>query len=251
MRDYFDDIDINPTTSKKEYRKILKYMKFMNIAKQIATLSYDQKHQVSAILIKKDFSNIHCMGYNGNYEGGPNERDSQEHGKSGFIHAEENALLKKTITKEEMENYMMFVTMTPCNMCAKKMVNAGIKEVCALNLYSNAGNSEEIFNNSNIEFYYLKDKIKELLIQNHIDRKFQNKLIGLEDSKDVKEELVEAYEEAMRFIMLDFFDNHYLVNSLFGNIYTNMKISSSETKIGQDFYEDFFNILSDLMSKIM
>lgn len=237
-------------TSKKEYRKILKYFKFMNIAKQIATLSYDPKHQVSAILVKKDFSNIHSMGYNGNYAGGPNERDSMLSGQSGFIHAEENALLKKTTTKEDLEqNYIMFVTMTPCNMCAKKMVNAGVKEVCALDVYENSGNSKEVFDNSGVKFYYLEDKIKYLLMQGFIDRKFEDKKteLGIGDVDIILEDF-EIYEEAMLYIVSDFFDNEHVAKHYFSLIYHNMMLSS-EMKTGHDFYKDFYNIVSRIISK--
>lgn len=236
-------------TSKKKYRKILKYLKFMNIAKQIATLSYDPKHQVSAILVKKDFSNIHSMGYNGNYEGGPNERDSMEHGQSGFIHAEENALLKKNTTKEDLqENYIMFVTMTPCSMCAKKMVNAGIKEVCILNVYNNVGNTEEVFKKSNVNFYYLEDKIKELLVQNSVDMEFSEKKNELFITPGFDQSEIE--QESMKYIVSDFFDNSHVVKSYFGSIYETM-LHTSEMKIGHDFYKDFYNIVSNLISKEM
>lgn len=222
------------TVSKKEYRKILKYLKFMNIAKQIATLSYDPKHQVSAILVKKDFSNIHSMGYNGNYEGGPNERDSMVSGKSGFIHAEENALLKKNTTKEDLqENYIMFVTMTPCNMCAKKMVNAGVKEVCALDVYENSGNTEEIFKDAGVKFYYLNDKIRQLLMDGDILNRFitKKKQLMYEDSLNDGD----SYYEAMLF----------MVNDFFGNGETEFVVWNK--KIGDNFYNDFYSIISDLM----
>lgn len=224
-------------TTKKEYRKILKYFKFMNIATQIADLSYDSKHQVSAMCVKKDFSNIHSIGYNGNYEGGSNKRDSMESGESGFLHAEENALLKKTISKEEMQNnYILFVTMTPCNMCAKRLIGAGVKEVCINNRYVNCGDSEEIFNSVGVNFYYLKDKIDELVNINNIDTRFRKK------EKELKQKYNSetSYIEALNYIFEDFFD----INPNPLNRFKKIKDKYDYTF---DFNEDFFNILEIIL----
>ena len=87
-----------------ENRKILKLLTFMKMCEQVASLSYDEKHQVGAILVKNDFSDVHAIGYNGNYSGGENERDSMEHGMSGYLHAEENMLFN-TVLKSQLLSY--------------------------------------------------------------------------------------------------------------------------------------------------
>ena len=65
---------------------------FMKMCRELSTLSYDAKYKVSAIIITKDYREVCAIGYNGSYKGGPNERSSLDHGESGFLHAEENAL---------------------------------------------------------------------------------------------------------------------------------------------------------------
>ena len=67
------------------------------------------------------------VGYNGNYKGGPHEHESTEPGKSGFIHAEVNALVKCDYNFGKKKH--MYVTHSPCRDCAKLIVNAEIARV--------------------------------------------------------------------------------------------------------------------------
>ena len=53
--------------------------------------------------------------------------DSEEPGQSGFLHAEINALLKLDYNNPKRKK--MYLTLSPCQMCAKAIVNAGIDEV--------------------------------------------------------------------------------------------------------------------------
>ena len=59
--------------------------------------------------------------------GGPNVVDSIERGMSGTIHAELNSLIKLDI--DFPKGKVMYVTMSPCKMCARAIVNANISEV--------------------------------------------------------------------------------------------------------------------------
>jgi deoxycytidylate deaminase len=146
-------------TSNSDLREILKYISYMKITQKIGNLSYDMKHQVGSAIVAKDFSNICAVGYNGNYPGGLNERDSMETGESGFLHAEENAIIQSTLIHGE--EYIMFVTMTPCKMCAKRITRKkkGIKEVIALNKYGTSDEPYQTLKNAGISFQYLESKI--------------------------------------------------------------------------------------------
>jgi dCMP deaminase len=99
----------------------------MSVAHTISQRSYDPKYKVGAIVVSGDNTSVLSMGYNGNYAGGPNERDSLARGKSGMIHAEVNALLKMDYHNHKRK--VMYVTHSPCIMCAKAIINAGIDEV--------------------------------------------------------------------------------------------------------------------------
>ena len=104
-----------------------------NFAIQISRRSPDLKHKVGAIVVNGENTQVLSIGYNGDQKGGNNERDSLAVGQSGFIHAEDNALIKLDYNNPKYKK--MYVTLSPCSMCAKKIVNAGIDEVIYLERY--------------------------------------------------------------------------------------------------------------------
>jgi dCMP deaminase len=100
---------------------------WMTFAKNMSRRSYDPRHQVGAVVVTEDNTQVLSVGYNGNHSGGPNEVESQEPGQSGMLHAEINALLKMDYNNPKRKT--MYVTLSPCRMCAKAIINAGIDEV--------------------------------------------------------------------------------------------------------------------------
>jgi dCMP deaminase len=100
---------------------------WMKFAHSIASRSIDPRHQVGAVVVTGDNTQVLAVGYNGNYVGGPNCVESLEPGESGMIHAEINALLKMDYNNHK--DKIMYVTLSPCRMCAKAIVNSGIKTV--------------------------------------------------------------------------------------------------------------------------
>ncbi len=89
--------------------------------------------------LRKDFSKIASFGYNGSYSGaGINEETGTEEesltpGESGFIHAEVNMIAK--FKEYDPENYIVLLTLSPCKMCTKILVNAGFKHVYWIDEY--------------------------------------------------------------------------------------------------------------------
>ena len=100
---------------------------WMATALIISKRSYDPRYQVGTIVVSNDNTQVLAVGYNGNYAGGPNEVESTDPGESGMIHAEINALLKLDYNNPKKK--VMYVTLSPCRMCAKAIVNSGIDEV--------------------------------------------------------------------------------------------------------------------------
>ena len=100
---------------------------WMDFAHNISLRSVDNKYKVGSVIVTEDNTQVLAMGYNGDHKGGPNKRDSHEHGKSGFIHAEINALIKCDYNTSKDKK--MYLTLSPCEVCAKAIINAGIKEV--------------------------------------------------------------------------------------------------------------------------
>jgi len=99
----------------------------MGFAHSIARRSYDPRYQVGAVIVTDENTQVLAVGYNGNYSGGPNEVESAEPGNSGMIHAEINALLKCDYNNRGKK--IMYITLSPCKMCAKAIINGGVKEV--------------------------------------------------------------------------------------------------------------------------
>ena len=103
----------------------------MGVAILASRKSTCDRLKVGAVVCDKDLKTIHSYGYNGNYSGGPNKCDNPEEGNCSDIHAEINALIKPNREKGEI----MFITDSPCLMCAKSIINAGIKKVYYLREY--------------------------------------------------------------------------------------------------------------------
>lgn len=106
---------------------------WMQFANTISKRSYDPRFQVGAVVVTEDNCQVLAVGYNGNYSGGPNEVESSEPGESGMIHAEINALIKMDYNNPKGKK--LYLTLSPCRMCAKAIVNAGIDEVIYRDAY--------------------------------------------------------------------------------------------------------------------
>ncbi len=121
---------------------------WMEFAHIIARRSYDPRHQVGAVVVSDDNTQVLAIGYNGNYKGGPNAAESLTPGESGMLHAEINALLKMDYNNPKSK--ILYVTLSPCRMCAKAIVNAGIQHVIYDEEYRDTS-SLEILRNSGVE----------------------------------------------------------------------------------------------------
>ena len=99
----------------------------------ISKRSIDPRFKVGAVIVTADNTQVLSIGYNGDQAGGSNEVESLEPGQSGCIHAEINALIKLDYNNPKKKK--MYVTLSPCKMCAKAIINAGINEVIYLEKY--------------------------------------------------------------------------------------------------------------------
>lgn len=100
---------------------------WMSVAHNIAERSYDPQLKVGAIVVSDDNTRMLSVGYNGNYAGGPNERESTTPGEGGFLHAELNCIIKCDYNHPKKK--IMYITHSPCRSCCKVLVNAGISRV--------------------------------------------------------------------------------------------------------------------------
>jgi len=113
---------------------------FATITKQVASRSTCLRRKVGAIIVKE--KRILATGYNGAPRG---VRSSLEIGKclreelgvpSGErheicrgLHAEQNALIQAAYYGIQIKDSVIYSTHQPCVLCAKMIINAGIKKI--------------------------------------------------------------------------------------------------------------------------
>tara|TARA_B100001057_G_scaffold498951_1_gene607781 strand:- start:3306 stop:3779 length:474 start_codon:yes stop_codon:yes gene_type:complete len=140
----------------------LKLQTFTDILENIRDLSNSSTTKVGCMALRKDFSKIASFGYNGSYSGAEDnpetgtEEDSLVPGESGFIHAEVNMIAK--FKEYDPENYIILLTLSPCKMCTKILVNAGFKHVYWMTEYRDMDHLE-IFNQCKITNGKIEDLI--------------------------------------------------------------------------------------------
>ena len=105
---------------------------FMALAKVIALRSKDLNTQVGACIVDKS-KHVVGLGYNGlpndySDDKAPwsREGDFVDVKYSYMVHAELNAILNST---KKLKGCTIYVSLFPCNECAKDIIQAGIKEV--------------------------------------------------------------------------------------------------------------------------
>ena len=128
---------------------------WMDFASNIARRSPDPNFKVGCCIVSQDNCQVLAIGYNGDHKGGPNCRDSLETGKSGFIHAEVNALIKCDFNNPKPKK--MYLTHSPCPVCAKCIVNSGIEQVLYINDYKPDMSGVEILRECDISVTKLDD----------------------------------------------------------------------------------------------
>lgn len=105
---------------------------FMSLAHLSGMRSKDPNTQVGACIVNER-KRIVGIGYNGlpygcNDDEYPWERDGEflDTKYAYVVHAELNAILNAT---ESLQNCIIYVSLFPCNECAKAIIQSGIKEV--------------------------------------------------------------------------------------------------------------------------
>ena len=112
---------------------------FMDIAKQVAARSNCMKRQVAAVIVSE--KRIISTGYNGtprgvkncNEGGCPRCNGFSESGKNLeeclCSHGEENAIVQASYHGIAIRDATLYTTYSPCLMCSKMIINAGIRKV--------------------------------------------------------------------------------------------------------------------------
>ena len=107
----------------------------MQMAETISQRSHHSTFKVGALIVTSDNTQVLSLGYNGNAAGMSNVPQSEAPGCSGLLHAEINALLK--LDYNNPKDKVMYLTLSPCEYCAKAIINSGIKKVVYKEKYRN------------------------------------------------------------------------------------------------------------------
>lgn len=138
---------------------------FIEIAKLVSTRSTCLRRKVGAVLVKE--RHILATGYNGTPKGITHcevagclrERLKIPSGKRQELcrglHAEQNALLQAALYGVSLKESILYCTNQPCIICAKMLINAGIKEIVILDGYPDRM-AKEILDEAHIRIRKLK-----------------------------------------------------------------------------------------------
>ena len=112
---------------------------FMGITDLVASRSTCLRRKVGAVIVKE--KRILCSGYNGAPSKVPhcsetgclreklNVPSGEKHELCRGVHAEQNAIIQAAFHGIRVNGAVLYCTNQPCSICAKMIINAGIKKV--------------------------------------------------------------------------------------------------------------------------
>lgn len=144
---------------------------FLGIMEQVASRATCDRGR-SGCVVARD-KHILVTGYVGSPKGLPHcdevghqfKETLHEDGKKTnhcvrTIHAEQNAICQAAKLGISLEGSTLYVKMTPCYVCAKMIINAGIKRVVVQKRYHADSDTIELFNKAGVEFIALSDEVE-------------------------------------------------------------------------------------------
>lgn len=109
-----------------------KALKYMDVAKAVASLSKDASTQVGAIILGPS-QEVRSLGYNGAPRGCSADEDARGVTRPEkyfwFSHAELNAITNAARVGTPLDGSSIIVTHPPCMDCARAIVQSGIRAV--------------------------------------------------------------------------------------------------------------------------
>ena len=107
---------------------------YLRIAKEWGKLSYCERKQVGAIIVKDKM--IISDGFNGTPSGFENCCEDEAHFTKWYVlDAEANAISKVARSTQSCEDATLYITLSPCKDCSKLIHQSGIKRVVYLEEY--------------------------------------------------------------------------------------------------------------------
>ncbi len=134
---------------------------FLKIASVVAERSTCLRHHVGAVAVKD--KHILATGYNGAAAGlkdclelgclrdEMNIASGTRHEICRAIHAEQNVIIQAALHGVSLEGATIYVTHSPCVLCAKMLINARIKRFVTFGSYAD-DSFRDLFQEAGIEF---------------------------------------------------------------------------------------------------
>lgn len=137
---------------------------FMQIASVVATRSTCMRRQVGALLVLN--KRILSTGYNGAPSGLSHCLEvgclreqlkvpsGERHELCRGLHAEQNAIIQAAVHGVAIKGSVLYCTHYPCALCAKMLVNAGVRSLVLSENYPDAL-AKELFTEAGIEIVFI------------------------------------------------------------------------------------------------
>jgi len=77
------------------------------------------------------------------------------------LHAEQNAIIQAALHGISTEGSTLYVKFEPCFVCAKMLINAGIKRVVCQKKYHAADLTRKFFKEAGVEIVYVEDEVED------------------------------------------------------------------------------------------
>jgi dCMP deaminase len=137
---------------------------FMGITQLVSQRSTCTRRAVGAIIVKD--KRILSTGYNGAPSGirhclevgclreALNVPSGERHELCRGIHAEQNAIIQAAYHGVSVKEAVLYCTNQPCSICAKMLINAGIRRICYRSGYSDPL-SQEMLQEAGVELVHI------------------------------------------------------------------------------------------------
>lgn len=138
---------------------------FIKIAELVSERSTCLRRRVGAVLVKE--KRILATGYNGAPSGIKhceetgclreklNIPSGERHELCRGLHAEQNAIIQAAYHGVSIKNSILYITCHPCSVCAKMIINAGIKKVVISGGYPD-NLAQDMLKEANVSVKYIR-----------------------------------------------------------------------------------------------
>ncbi|HPP66419.1 MAG TPA: cytidine/deoxycytidylate deaminase family protein [bacterium] len=142
---------------------------FIGIAELVAKRSTCLRRKVGAVVVKE--KRVLATGYNGAPSGIKhceetgclreklNIPSGERHELCRGLHAEQNAIIQAAYHGVSIKDSRLYVTCHPCSVCAKMIINAGIKKIVISEGYPD-NLAQSLLKEANVSVKYIKIKNK-------------------------------------------------------------------------------------------